>query len=147
MLPGCPPMRSAPSSRADIRWTRFVVKQSWCAGSAPVSAPSSSASEAGRRGNGGPHPAVLSSAWSAGFRRWNSVFAGSNRRSSRRLRRLRLTIARDAVAFVVETGTRLLDLLDDLLSIDEQVLFPLAERHLAAGDWAAVREMEDGPGW
>lgn len=63
------------------------------------------------------------------------------------MRRLRLTIARDAVAFVVETGTRLLDLLDDLLSIDEQVLFPLAERHLAAGDWAAVREMEDGPGW
>jgi hypothetical protein len=52
-----------------------------------------------------------------------------------------------AAAFVVETGTRLLDLPDDLLSIDEQVLVPLAERHLAAGDWAAVREMEDGLGW
>jgi len=63
------------------------------------------------------------------------------------LRRLRLAVARDDAAIVVETGTRLLELLDDLLSIDEQVLVPLAERHLAAGDWAAVREMEDGLGW
>jgi len=63
------------------------------------------------------------------------------------LRRLRLAVARDDAAFVVETGTRLLNLLDDLLSIDSEVLVPLAERHLAAGDWVAVREMEDGLGW
>lgn len=63
------------------------------------------------------------------------------------LRRLRLAITRDDAPFVVETGLRLLDLLDDLLSIDGQVLVPLAERHLSAGDWAAVREMEDGLGW
>jgi hypothetical protein len=63
------------------------------------------------------------------------------------LRRLRLAVARDDAAFVVETGTRLLNLLDDLLSIDSDVLVPLAERHLAAGDWVAVREMEDGLGW
>lgn len=63
------------------------------------------------------------------------------------LRRLRLAVARDDAAFVVDSGTRLLDLLDDLLSIDDQVLVPLAERNLAAGDWAALREMEDGLGW
>ena len=63
------------------------------------------------------------------------------------LRRLRLAVSGDDAAFVVDTGTRLLDLLEDLLSIDEQVLVPLAERRLAPGDWAAVREMEDGLGW
>jgi DUF438 domain-containing protein len=63
------------------------------------------------------------------------------------LRRLRRAVAREDAAFVVETATRLLGLLDDLLSADEEVLVPLAERHLAAGDWVAVREMEDGLGW
>ena len=63
------------------------------------------------------------------------------------LRRLRLAVLRDDAPFVVETGLRLVDLLDGLLSMDEQVLGPLAERHLSAGDWAAVREMEDGLGW
>ena len=63
------------------------------------------------------------------------------------MRRLRLAVAHDDAASVVETGSRLLDVLDDLLAMDEQVLVPLAERRLAPGDWAAVREMEDGLGW
>ncbi len=63
------------------------------------------------------------------------------------LRRLRLAVARDDAAFVVENGTRLLDLLGGLMTTEEQVLVPLAEQRLAAGDWAAVRELEDGVGW
>jgi hypothetical protein len=63
------------------------------------------------------------------------------------LRRLRLAVARDDAAFVVENGTRLVELLDDLLVTEEEVLAPLAERHLAPGDWAAVRELEDSVAW
>jgi DUF438 domain-containing protein len=63
------------------------------------------------------------------------------------LRRLRLAVARDDAAFVVDNGARLLDLLGELLAIEEQVLVPLAEQRLAAGDWVAVRELEDGVGW
>jgi len=63
------------------------------------------------------------------------------------LRRLRLAVARDDAAFVVDNGARLLDLLGELLATEEQVLVPLAEQRLAAGDWVAVREVEDGVGW
>lgn len=63
------------------------------------------------------------------------------------LRRLRLAVARDDAAFVVDNGARLLDLLGELLATEEQVLVPLAEQRLAAGDWVAVRELEDGVGW
>lgn len=63
------------------------------------------------------------------------------------LRRLRLAVTRDDAAFVVENGTRLLDQLGGLMNTEEQVLVPLAEQRLAAGDWAAVRELEDGVGW
>ena len=63
------------------------------------------------------------------------------------LRRLRLAVARDDAAFVVENGGRLLDLIGELLATEEEVLVPIAERRLAPGDWAAVREIEDGVGW
>jgi DUF438 domain-containing protein len=63
------------------------------------------------------------------------------------LRRLRLAVASDDAAFVAENGARLLDELAELLATEQQVLVPLAERRLAAGDWAAVRELEDGIGW
>jgi DUF438 domain-containing protein len=63
------------------------------------------------------------------------------------LRRLRLAVARDDAAFVVENGARLLDLVGELLAAEGQVLVPLAEQRLAPGDWAAVREIEDGVGW
>ena len=57
------------------------------------------------------------------------------------------SVARDDAAFVVDNGARLLDLLGELLATEEQVLVPLAEQRLAAGDWMAVRELEDGVGW
>ncbi|MFA4966114.1 MAG: hypothetical protein WC709_10855 [Thermoleophilia bacterium] len=63
------------------------------------------------------------------------------------LRRLRLAVAHDDPGPVVENGSRVLELIDDLLSIDELILAPLAERHLSAADWAAVRQLEDGAGW
>ncbi len=63
------------------------------------------------------------------------------------LRRLRLAVERDDAASVAEAGARLLDELDDLLAQDERLLEPLAQRHFSAGDWAAVRELEDGVGW
>jgi DUF438 domain-containing protein len=62
-------------------------------------------------------------------------------------RRLRLAVARDDAGSTVEHGIRLLDLLDDLAATEEQVLAPIAERSLSAGDWAAVRDLEDGVGW
>jgi DUF438 domain-containing protein len=62
-------------------------------------------------------------------------------------RRLRLAVARDDAASAIESGLRMLDLLDDLAATEEQVLTPIAERTLSAGDWAAVRELEDGVGW
>ena len=63
------------------------------------------------------------------------------------LRRLRLAVERDDAASVAETGARLVDALEDLLAQDERLLEPLALRHFSAGDWAAVRELEDGVGW
>jgi DUF438 domain-containing protein len=48
---------------------------------------------------------------------------------------------------VAEAAARLLEEVDDLLAQDEGLLEPLAQRHLSAGDWAAVRELEDGVGW
>ena len=63
------------------------------------------------------------------------------------LRRLRLAVARDDAGSAVENGVRLLDLLDDARGDEEQVLAPIAERALSPGDWAAVRELEDGVGW
>ena len=63
------------------------------------------------------------------------------------LRRLRLAVARDDAAFVADAGTRLAELIDDLLGTFDAVLVPLAERHLSQGDWAVVRELEDGVGY
>ena len=63
------------------------------------------------------------------------------------LRRLRLAVDRDDAPAAVEAGTRLVDALEDLLAQDEGLLEPLALRHLSPGDWAAVRELEDGVGW
>ena len=63
------------------------------------------------------------------------------------LRRLRLAVERDDAASVAEAGGRLVDALEDLLAQDERLLEPLAVRHFSAGDWAAVRELEDGVGW
>jgi len=63
------------------------------------------------------------------------------------LRRLRLAIARDDAPFVAENGARLIEQIEDLLAQDEHLLVPLAERHFSAGDWAAVRDLEEGVGW
>jgi Hemerythrin HHE cation binding domain len=63
------------------------------------------------------------------------------------LRRLRLAVERDDAPSVAETGARLVDALEDLLAQDERLLEPLATRHFSAGDWGAVRELEDGVGW
>jgi DUF438 domain-containing protein len=63
------------------------------------------------------------------------------------LRRLRLAVARDDAGSAVETGLRLLDLLDDLAATEEHVLAPIAERSLSPADWAAARDLEDGVGW
>lgn len=62
-------------------------------------------------------------------------------------RRLRLVVARDDAGSTVENGTLLLDLLDELAATAEQVLAPIAEGSLSAGDWAAVCELEDAVGW
>jgi DUF438 domain-containing protein len=61
--------------------------------------------------------------------------------------RLRLALGRDDAALVVETGLRLLDLIDYLIATDQEVLAPLAARYLSPADWAVVREIEDGVGW
>jgi uncharacterized protein len=63
------------------------------------------------------------------------------------LRRLRLAVEGDDAASVAESGARLVDALEDLLAQDERLLEPLATRHFSTGDWAAVRELEDGVGW
>jgi DUF438 domain-containing protein len=63
------------------------------------------------------------------------------------LRRLRLAVEHDDASSAVETGARLLREIDDLLAQDGRLLEPLAQRHFSAGDWAAVREIEDGVGW
>jgi DUF438 domain-containing protein len=63
------------------------------------------------------------------------------------LRRLRVAVACDDAGSAVEMGLRLLDLLDDLAATEEHVLAPIAERSLSPGDWAAVRDLEDGVGW
>ena len=63
------------------------------------------------------------------------------------LRRLRLAVERDDSPSAVEAGVRLLGEIDDLLAQDERLLEPLSQRHFSAGDWAAVRELEDGVGW
>ncbi len=63
------------------------------------------------------------------------------------LRRVRLAVARDDAAFVVEVGGHLVDIVDDLLAMDEQVLAPIAEARLSPTDWAAVRRREDAGTW
>jgi DUF438 domain-containing protein len=63
------------------------------------------------------------------------------------LRRLRLAVARDDAPSVAVAGARLVDSVEDLLAQDERLLEPLAQRHFSAGDWMAVREIEDGVGW
>jgi DUF438 domain-containing protein len=63
------------------------------------------------------------------------------------LRRMRLAVERDDAPSAVEAGVRLLGEIDDLLAQDERLLEPLSQRHFSAGDWAVVRELEDGVGW
>jgi len=62
------------------------------------------------------------------------------------LRRLRLAVARDDAGSAVENGMRMLDLLDDRATTEQQVLDPIAARPLSQRDWAAVSELEDGVG-
>ncbi len=63
------------------------------------------------------------------------------------LRRLRLAVAGDDAASVAESGARLVDVLGYLLTQDEHLVEPLAERYFSRGDWVAVRELEEGVGW
>jgi hypothetical protein len=63
------------------------------------------------------------------------------------IRRLRLAVDGDDGATVVEAGLQLVAQLDDILRIEDEVLAPLARRRFASGDWAAVRELEEGVGW
>jgi hypothetical protein len=63
------------------------------------------------------------------------------------LRRLRLALARDDAAFVADAGSRLVELIEDLLGTYDLVLVPLAERHLSVQDWADVRRREDRVGF
>jgi DUF438 domain-containing protein len=63
------------------------------------------------------------------------------------LRRLRLAVDRDDSSSVAEAGARLVDALEELLAQDERLLEPLAVRYFSGGDWAAVRELEEGVGW
>jgi DUF438 domain-containing protein len=56
-------------------------------------------------------------------------------------------VERDDAAPAVEAATRFCSEVDDLLAQDERLLEPLAQRYFSAGDWAAVRELEDGVGW
>jgi DUF438 domain-containing protein len=63
------------------------------------------------------------------------------------LRRLRLAVERDDAASAAEAGGRLVEALEDLLAQDGRLLEPLALRHFSAGDWAVLRELEEGVGW
>ena len=63
------------------------------------------------------------------------------------LRRVHLAVAGDDTASVAEGGARLVTSLGGLLAQDERVVEPLAQRHFSRGDWAAVRELEDGVEW
>jgi DUF438 domain-containing protein len=76
-----------------------------------------------------------------------SVLAQSQADALETLRRLRLAVARDDAASVAEGGARLVESLHELLAQDERLVEPLAERHFSRGDWAAVRELEDGVEW
>jgi DUF438 domain-containing protein len=63
------------------------------------------------------------------------------------LRRLQLAVEHDDAASAAESGARFLGAMDDLLAQEERLLEPLAQRHFSAGDWAALRELEDDVGW
>jgi DUF438 domain-containing protein len=76
-----------------------------------------------------------------------SLLAGRQREALETLRRLRLAVEHDDASSAAEAAARLLAEVDDLLAQDERLLEPLAQRHLSAGDWIAVRELEDGVGW
>jgi DUF438 domain-containing protein len=76
-----------------------------------------------------------------------AMLAARQREALESLRRLGLAVERDDAAYAVEAGARLLVELDELLALDVRLLEPLARRHFSAGDWAVVRELEDGVGW
>jgi hypothetical protein len=76
-----------------------------------------------------------------------ALLAARQQEALEMLRRLSLAVERDDAAHAVEAGERLLAGMDDLLSLDARLLEPLARRHFSAGDWAVVRELEDGEGW
>ncbi len=76
-----------------------------------------------------------------------SLLAGRQADALESLRRLRLAVDGDDASSVAEVGVRFVDGLQDLLAQDERLLMPLALRHFSAGDWSAVRELEEGVGW
>jgi DUF438 domain-containing protein len=76
-----------------------------------------------------------------------ALLAARQREALESLRRLGLAVERDDAAYAAEAGARLLGELDDLLALDVRLLEPLARRHFSTGDWAVVRELEDGVGW
>jgi DUF438 domain-containing protein len=76
-----------------------------------------------------------------------ALLAARQREALESLRRLGLAVERDDAAYAVEAGVRLLGELDELLALDVRLLEPLARSHFSAGDWAVVRELEDGVGW
>jgi hypothetical protein len=78
---------------------------------------------------------------------WRRLVRDRQSEALEALRRLRLAVAGDDAGSTVENGIRLLDLLGGLAATEEQVLAPIAERAFSPGDWAAVRELEDGVGW
>jgi DUF438 domain-containing protein len=76
-----------------------------------------------------------------------AMLSARQRQALETLRRMRLAVEHDDAASAAEAGTRFLTEVDDLLAQDERLLEPLALRCFSAGDWAAVRELEDGVGW
>jgi DUF438 domain-containing protein len=82
-----------------------------------------------------------------GVDRPQKLFEARQTEALETLRRLRLAVEGDDAASVAEAGARLVGALEDLLAQDERLLEPLAARHFSAGDWEAVRELEDGVGW
>jgi DUF438 domain-containing protein len=76
-----------------------------------------------------------------------ALLAARQREALESLRRLGLAVGGGDAAYAAEAGGRLLGELDELLALDVRLLEPLARSHFSAGDWAAVRELEDGVGW
>jgi DUF438 domain-containing protein len=76
-----------------------------------------------------------------------ALLAARQQEALETLRRLRLAVERGDAAPAAEAAARFIAEVNDLLAQDERLLEPLAQRYFSAGDWAAVRELEDGVGW